>query len=263
MKNNKFKKSLFIAIFIMLLFRLLFILFPIHSSVATIIIPKDYELDEINFGIRGYTGRVKCININESFDKLKLTFNKIINLPEEKSDNQGRVKLIKEFSSNWFKQDCPPRLLDIGSGLGVFPFSIKNLGWECLAIDPDKKAIKHIKNLGVKALCADFREVKPDKKFDIITLNKVLEHLVDPIKFLKETKPWLSNEGFLYLELPDGELAFRDSPHREEFFIEHIHIFSISSTISLIRKANFLIHNISRIKEPSGKYTIRAFISPE
>ena len=199
----------------------------------------------------------------ENLDKLKLTFNKIINLPREKSDNQGRVKLIQEFSSYWFKTDYLPKLLDIGSGLGIFPYAIKSLGWDCLAIDPDKKAIKHIKDLGIQALCGDFREIKPNNKFDIITLNKVLEHLDDPIKFLRETHPWISNKGFLYLELPDGELAFRDSPNREEFFIEHIHIFSIPSTIALIRKAGYLVHNISRLKEPSGKYTIRAFIFPD
>ncbi len=196
----------------------------------------------------------------KNLDKLKLTFNKIINLPREKSDNQGRVKLIQEFSSHWFTKDKVPRLLDIGSGLGVFPYAIKSIGWDCLAIDPDRKAIKHIKDIGVNALCGDFREIRPNNKFDIVTLNKVLEHVDDPIQFLRGTHSWLSNEGFLYLELPDGELAFKDSPLREEFFIEHIHIFSIPSTIALINKAGYLVHQISRIIEPSGKYTIRAFI---
>ena len=94
MKNNKFKKSLFIATFIMLLFRLLFVLFPIHSSVATIIIPKDYELDEINFGIRGYTGRVKCININESFDKLNNQT--IFSLNSRSLNKQKSIKCIED-----------------------------------------------------------------------------------------------------------------------------------------------------------------------
>ena len=100
MKNNKFKKSLFIAIFIMLLFRLLFIPFPIHSSVATIIIPKDYELDEINFGIGGYAERVKCININVSFDKLNNQT--IFSLNSRSLNKQKSIKCIED-GANFIK----------------------------------------------------------------------------------------------------------------------------------------------------------------
>ena len=100
------------------------------------------------------------------------------------------------------------------------------------------------------------RNKPPDKRFN------PWEHILNPIDFLNETKKWLSERGFVYIELPDGEASLEDNPKREEFFIEHIHIFSIDSTISLIRKAGYLVHTISRIKEPSGKYTIRAFIFP-
>ena len=198
------------------------------------------------------------------YENLKLTFEKIISLPIEKSDNTGRIRAIKNFSSKWFSNKNQPNLLDIGSGLGVFPYSIQKLGWECLAIDPDKKAIKHIvEDLGIDGLCGDFLSLKPSGKFDIITLNKVLEHVLDPIEILKNTHYWLLEKGFVYIELPDGETAICHGPEREEFYVEHIHIFSISSTIALANKAGFLVKEISRIKEPSGKYTIRAFLIPK
>ena len=84
-------------------------------------------------------------------EKLKSTFKKIISLPNNKSDNKGRVKIIKSFASNWFKLDEKPYLLDIGSGLGVFPYEIEKLGWKCLSIDPDKNSVKHIKEIGINA----------------------------------------------------------------------------------------------------------------
>ena len=80
--------------------------------------------------------------------------------------------------------------------------------------------------------------LKPLKKFNIITLNKVLEHVKNPIEILKNTHFWLLEKGFVYIELPDGEAAICDGPEREENV--DIHIFSIS-TISLANKAGYLV----------------------
>ena len=46
---------------------------------------------------------------------------------------------------------------------------------------------------------------------------------------------------------------------REEFFIEHYHAFSLASIGLLIEKAGLTILSIERLREPSGKYTLRAF----
>ena len=200
----------------------------------------------------------------QDYEKLKITFKKIISLPKNKSDNKWRVDSIREFAAKWFLNNTKPFLLDIGSGLGVFPYAIKEIGWKCLAIDPDKIAIKHIsEDLKIDTICGDFMSIKPQLKFHIITLNKVLEHIKDPIEILQNTHDWLLEKGFVYIELPDGETAICHGPEREEFYVEHIHIFSISSTIALANKAGFLVKEISRIKEPSGKYTIRAFLIPK
>ena len=58
----------------------------------------------------------------------------------------------------------------------------------------------------------------------------------------------------------DGEAAARDSWEREEFFIEHHHIFSMVSAALLFSKAGFQLSRLERLREPSTKYTIRAFL---
>ena len=78
-------------------------------------------------------------------DKILETFEKIISLPNERSDNFGRIKRIKKFAENLFSNKKSIYLLDIGSGLGVFPYSVKSIGWNCTAVDPDKRSISHIK----------------------------------------------------------------------------------------------------------------------
>ena len=190
------------------------------------------------------------------------TFNKIISLPNEKSDNYWRFKSIKNFNKKWFPKLITPNLLDIGSGTGVFPFIVKKNGWNCSAIDPDPRSIDHItKNIGVKGFCGDFMELESDIKYNIITLNKVLEHVEHPIEMLAKVKKWINKDGFVYVELPDGEMASKVGKEREEFFIDHLNIFSITSTSILASQAGFKVEKIYRIKEPSSKYTIRAFLS--
>ena len=183
--------------------------------------------------------------------KIKTIFNRIINLPNNKSDNFGRFNYIKNYyESNLPKKEFPD-VLDIGSGLGVFPYLLNKNNWKCTALDPDHSCVKHIKNnVGVETICGDFLKVYPTKKYDIITLNKVLEHIIDPVIMLKKTKDWLKKNGFIYIELPDGEEASKFGSNREEFFIEHYHAFSVASTAILVSRSGFKIIKIERLKEP-------------
>lgn len=191
------------------------------------------------------------------------TFERIMALSPEKSDNAGRLKRIQTFSQTFFGGDRKPTLLDIGSGLGVFPFGVKQLGWECTALDPDPRAVQHIKSVvGGAVVCGDFSQVEELGRFDVVTLNKVLEHTPDPVAMLARTKQFLTPGGFVYIELPDGEMAASHGAGREEFFIEHLHVFSFTSTVMLANRAGFHPVVVERLQEPSTKFTLRAFCIP-
>ncbi len=189
------------------------------------------------------------------------TFNKMNTLEQSKSDNIPRVKNIVTYAKDYFGEKFTPSILDVGSGLCVFLYQIKKNGWNCTALDPDIRSVKHAKeNVGVNAVCMDFLESKNLGTFDIITFNKVLEHVKDPIKMLAKAHDFLNKQGFVYLEVPDGEVAARDGFHREEFFIDHYHIFSSNSINFLANKAGFQVDILERLQEPSTKYTLRAFL---
>ncbi len=190
--------------------------------------------------------------------KIFNNFKKIINLPSKKSDNQQRVKRIEKYLKNI--TDANVKLLDIGSGTGVFPFLINQKGFNCTALDPDKDVIKHLKkNLYLKTISGNFFKKKIKKKFDGVTLNKVIEHVEDPIKFVEKAKSILKSRGFIYIEVPNGPAAAKKGKEREEFFIEHLHVFSERSLSLLLKKTNFKKIKTSQIAEPSGKFTIYAF----
>ncbi len=196
---------------------------------------------------------------------IKKTYDKINALPIERSDNMGRVNTIVNFSKKYFSNlISKPSILDVGSGLCVFLYRMKQEGWECTALDPDARTVEHAKaTVGVNAIQADFFQLsKQIEKFNVISFNKVLEHVKDPVFMLKHAKQYLADSGFIYIELPDGEMAAKDGEGREEFFIDHIHVFSASSLALLVQKAGYKLMHFERLQEPSTKYTLRAFIKP-
>jgi 2-polyprenyl-3-methyl-5-hydroxy-6-metoxy-1,4-benzoquinol methylase len=192
-------------------------------------------------------------------------FKRIISLEPSESDNIMRTVRINNFAEKHYKDVIEGRtLLDVGSGLGVFPYAMKQAGWDCTALDPDHNAVNHLEEfVGVRAVQGDFLTISGLDKFDVITFNKVLEHVEDPIEMLKTSRQYLKPGGFVYIELPDAEVAAYDGKGREEFFIDHLHVFSFLSATILAQKAGFIPVLIERLREPSTKYTLYAFLKPE
>ena len=197
---------------------------------------------------------------------IRKAFNRISSLPPDRSDNEGRVRRILDLAKYHWKENesslNSPKILDVGSGLCVFLNRLKQFGWDCTALDPDSRAALHAeKNVGVKSLCTEFMNAEVTELFDVITFNKVLEHVEDPGSMLARCASFLGSDGFVYIELPDGERAYNEGPNREEFTIDHRHVFSLASAAILSERAGFSILKLERFREPSSKYTICAFLA--
>lgn len=195
---------------------------------------------------------------------LKATFERITSLPEAKSDNAARVKRILEYATPFTsKLGRAPRILDVGSGLCVFLHRMKQAGWDCTALDPDQRACEHARTaVGVKAIHADFLKQDGFGRFDVIAFNKVLEHVPEPVAMLRKAARYLGPAGFVYVELPDAEAAAGEGFGREEFFIEHLHIFTSVSFALLVERAGYRLAGLQQVREPSSKYTLRGFAHP-
>jgi SAM-dependent methyltransferase len=207
---------------------------------------------------RLYTGAY----VDATYDSaagLERTYRRIMDLPPERSDNHQRVARIVE------RLGTSGSVLDVGSGLGVFPARMAQRGWRVTALDPDERAVEHTRAVvGVEAVRADFLKAGDLGRFDLVTLNKVLEHVPDPVAMLARTHEFLNPAGAVYVEVPDAEgaAADPDGPGREEFFIEHLHVFSERSLRRLAELAGFDADAVEQLREPSGKYTLVAFLRP-
>jgi 2-polyprenyl-3-methyl-5-hydroxy-6-metoxy-1,4-benzoquinol methylase len=138
---------------------------------------------------------------------------------------------------------------------------MKSIGWDCTALDLDPRSIRHAQEVvGVEGFCGDLDQADGVGQFNAVTLNRVLEHVVGPREMLAKVKRFLLPGGFVYVEVPDGEMAAIEGPEREEFGIDHWHIFSATSLALLISRSGFVLETLERLRDPSGKFTLRAFI---
>ena len=183
-------------------------------------------------------------------------FKHVVNLPFNKSDNKNRAKRVDKF----FKKNKKLRLLDIGSGIGVFLYEMKKRNWNVSGIEMDKRYSDYCKKFhDFQVYQKKLSKFYSAKKFDLISFNKILEHVNHPHKLLKLSKKFLKKTGIVYIEVPDI-YAKTKGKFRNEFCLDHLHVFSISSLDNLIKNSGFYPIKIMRIHEPSGKYTIFSFL---
>lgn len=205
-----------------------------------------------------YTG---TYNLATYHSNLLEKYQRIRQLPHEKSDNKQRVRRILHFLGE--RRPADISVLDVGSGLCVFGGELKDLGFTVYCIDPDPRAIEHALahaqiDGGHTGTLDNFES---DRTFDLITFNKVLEHIGEPIRQIELARRFLRPGGILYIELPDGEAAARQGgiADREEFYIEHLTIFTPRALQFLAAWAGLICLQSASIHEPSDKYTLYGF----
>ena len=215
----------------------------------------DHHISDHNYNLNSlYSGNYISSTYGD-YNGLKKRFNKINNLKSYESDNFYRCLRIQTFFKNINKS---LKTLDIGAGLGIFPKKIKSKKFSDITlIETDDVNINFLKNfLNFRKTYKNQKKLN-NRKFDFITLNKVLEHVPNPYLFLKKYLKNLKKDGHIYIEVPDLD-AKEDKVgyNREEFFIEHHHVFSKVSLILMLSKLNLKIQKIEKIVEPSTKYTL-------
>ena len=214
-------------------------------------------IDEKNF----YSGHY---NLSISND-LQKRFEKIISIADEKSDNKQRVKRIMQFINSDKTSGRPKKILDVGSGTCVFLYELKNnFEIEAYCVDPDPLAIEHAKrNVSLKeAYVGTIFDIDFKNKFDVITFNKVLEHVKNPLDILSHAQSLLNEDGFIYIELPESDRIFNSNAidKRAEFALEHYSIYNEKSMNYMAKALNMDLIDFETITDPSGKFTIYGFM---
>lgn len=143
------------------------------------------------------------------------------------------------------------RVLDIGSSMGHFLNYFKQDGiTRLIGIEPSMEAasLAH-QHYGIEVLTTPFADYQAETCFDLISLCGVLEHLLKPDQVLAKIRGMLSEEGRVFIAVPDADSfgsIVSDEPFLE-FALEHINFFGRQSLQQLFQINGFEVLNCESI----------------
>ncbi len=95
------------------------------------------------------------------------------------------------------------KLIDVGSGLGMFLRLAKEYGFIVEGIEPNKEAAEACNSVyGIPVIKSRYEEADISNNADIVTMWDLLEHLSNPREALKKANILLNTRGIIVLEIP-------------------------------------------------------------
>ena len=135
-------------------------------------------------------------------------------------------------------------LLDVGCSIGTFMEVAKRKDWDVFGVDLNKDAIRDCRKKGLKVELKDINLYKNNKKFDLINMSDLIEHVISPTKTLQKCRELLKDEGFIFISTPDfGSILARIMKERW-FHVwpkEHLYYFNKKTMRKLLEKTGYEI----------------------
>lgn len=138
-------------------------------------------------------------------------------------------------------------LFDLGAGWGHFMLAGKELGYNVYGIEISEQPYLYSKNdLKLPVDHLDFFQMKEDKKFDIVTLWDVLEHIDEADKFVEKIARVTKEDGILVLQVPqiDSYFAKKHKDNWKMMGLDHVNYFGKDTITQLLEKYGFKVEKI-------------------
>jgi len=109
--------------------------------------------------------------------------------------------------------DRNARVLEVGSGLGYFTYSLKRAGYNIKGLDISKEAVEAaINKYGDFYICDDLIQYaqKNSEAYDVVIMTEVIEHLNEPKVFIEAIKQLIKPKGACILTTPNKSFYSQD-----------------------------------------------------
>lgn len=140
------------------------------------------------------------------------------------------------------------RVLDLGCGVGQLLFGLRELGALVEGVDPDPQAVEFAReSLGLEGVrLGTHADVEGSRSYDLVVLQDVVEHVLDPRALIAGAAELLAPGGFLYLWTPNASLAAeQDQPLVLRGDYEHL---QFASTRTVLRLASELALDVAHLE---------------
>jgi SAM-dependent methyltransferase len=150
----------------------------------------------------------------------------------------GNFEKVEPYQSHWIFNYLDKKngnYFELGPGMCSLYKTFFEKGWKCQGLE----LRSFIKAPGLKN---DFKKI--DNKQDVAVAFDVLEHVIDPIKYLKIIKKKIKRGGKIFLTFPNSD-SFKSRILKDKWAmvspLAHIHYFSNQSTKIMLRESGFKI----------------------
>lgn len=161
-----------------------------------------------------------------------------------------RYDLIKKYKSSG-------SLFDLGAGWGHFMLTGKMLGYDVYGIEIAEQPYLYSKNdLKLPVDHIDFFEMKEDKKFDIITMWDVLEHIDKADDVIAKCARLTADNGYIVIQVPqiDSYFAKKHKDNWKMMGLDHVNYFGKKTITQLLAKHGYKVETIK------SSFEIKLFI---
>ncbi len=143
----------------------------------------------------------------------------------------------------------PSRLLDVGCAIGTELAVGQERGWRVTGAELSESSIRIAQAAGFDVRSAPLSEIVfPSRSFDLITMNHVLEHVAHTPSFMREVRRILSNDGLLFISLPNvhaWKFYFRRGSYAWTFHADHYIHFSVQTLPRFLNRYGFQAIEVS------------------
>jgi SAM-dependent methyltransferase len=133
-------------------------------------------------------------------------------------------------------------VLDVGAGYGCIASHlaarVPSLIYD--AIEWDADSVRYLRaSTAVHAIFADL--AKTTRRYDLVILAHVLEHLPQPSRYLQRLRPYLNDRSLLFIELPNEDFRYKDrnEPHLVFFTPGSIRVLLARLGFKVLRSETF------------------------
>lgn len=142
-------------------------------------------------------------------------------------------------------------VFDVGSHTGVFLHLAKKYNLDVSGLEPSQEAVAIAQEKYGLRLINTFLDMEfvenHSATYDLVSVSHVLEHVPDPVQFLRLALCLVEADKYIFLEVPDA--SHPKSNNIAEFFsLEHIYSFSEEDFMNMASILNVEVIDISRSK---------------
>jgi SAM-dependent methyltransferase len=148
-----------------------------------------------------------------------------------------------KWEFDWLLSRFPPgqRVLDVGCGRGDFLAKCREKGHEVTGVEADADAAQRARDRGIEV----HDSTEGLRSFDVATAFHVLEHVADPLSFVRQLCACVVPGGPVVLSVPNADRTWTSPMEPLDFPPHHVTRWNEQSLRSLASRAGMTVETIA------------------